>query len=76
LLTLNPFAPLVTCGKTDQNIKDIMMRVCVTGCEGYLGSLLVPELARRGYEIVGLDTGYYKERMLYRSSWNLPYTMQ
>src|SRR5262245_54393938 len=53
-----------------------MMRVCVTGCEGYLGSLLVPELTRRGYEIVGLDTGYYKERMLYRSHWNLPYTIQ
>jgi nucleoside-diphosphate-sugar epimerase len=51
------------------------MRVCVTGCDGYLGSLLVPELSRRGHEVVGLDTGFYKERMLYRGGWNMPRTI-
>ncbi len=51
------------------------MRICVTGCDGYLGSLLVPELLRRGHEVVGLDTGFYKERMLYRPGWNMPFTL-
>ena len=46
------------------------MRICVTGSEGYLGSLLVPELLKRGHEVIGLDTGFYKERMLYRPGWN------
>jgi nucleoside-diphosphate-sugar epimerase len=41
------------------------MRILVTGIDGYLGSLLAPELVRRGFEVVGLDTGYYKERSLY-----------
>src|SRR5260221_14283874 len=51
------------------------MRVFVTGTEGYLGSLLAPELVRRGYEVVGLDTGYYKERMLYRNGEITPLTL-
>jgi len=51
------------------------MRVCVTGNDGYLGSLLVPELMKRGHEVVGLDTGFYKERMLYRNGANSPTTM-
>ena len=51
------------------------MRICVTGNDGYLGSLLAPELAMRGHEVVGLDTGFYKERMLYRPSSNAPYTI-
>ena len=46
------------------------MRICVTGSEGYLGSLLVPELLKRGHEVIGLDTGFYKERMLYRPGWD------
>ena len=46
------------------------MRICVTGSEGYLGSLLVPELLKRGFEVIGLDTGFYKERNLYRPGWN------
>jgi nucleoside-diphosphate-sugar epimerase len=41
------------------------MRVFLTGADGYLGSLLAPELVRRGFEVVGLDTGFYKERPLY-----------
>ncbi|MEY4385612.1 MAG: hypothetical protein RLY20_895 [Verrucomicrobiota bacterium] len=51
------------------------MRICVTGSEGYLGSLLVPELMRRGYEVIGLDTGFYKERMLYQPGWSTPQTI-
>jgi nucleoside-diphosphate-sugar epimerase len=51
------------------------MRIFVTGSEGYLGSLLTPELLRRGYDVVGLDTGYYKERILYRESATTPLTL-
>jgi nucleoside-diphosphate-sugar epimerase len=51
------------------------MRICVTGSDGYLGSLLAPELMRCGHEVVGLDTGYYKDRSLYRSGDPLPRTI-
>jgi len=51
------------------------MRILVTGTEGYLGSLLAGELLRRGDEIVGLDTGYYKERMLYHDGQMTPLTL-
>src|SRR5580698_10272 len=51
------------------------MRICVTGSEGYLGSLLAPELLRRGHDVVGLDTGFYKEGTLYRSGDATPKTL-
>jgi nucleoside-diphosphate-sugar epimerase len=51
------------------------MRIFVTGTEGYLGSLLAPELVRRGYEVIGLDIGFYKERMLYRDGATTPLTI-
>ena len=51
------------------------MRVCVTGSEGYLGSLLAPELLRRGHEVIGLDTGFYKEGTLYRNGETTPLTI-
>jgi nucleoside-diphosphate-sugar epimerase len=51
------------------------MRICVTGNDGYLGSLLAPELMQRGHEVLGLDTGYYNDRSLYRSSDPLPQTI-
>src|SRR5919205_4346879 len=50
-------------------------RVLVTGTEGYLGSLLAPELTRQGYEVIGLDTGFYKERVLYRDGGTTPLTL-
>ncbi len=34
-------------------------RVLVTGHNGYIGSVMVPCLLQEGYEVVGLDTGYY-----------------
>ena len=37
----------------------------MTGVEGYIGCLLAPILLRRGYEVVGLDTGFYRDGWLY-----------
>ena len=51
------------------------MRVCVTGTEGYLGALLAPELLQRGYDVLGLDTGFYKEGTLYRNGAMTPLTL-
>jgi len=44
------------------------MKILVTGTEGYLGSLLAPLLMRRGHEVTGLDTGYYKAGWLYNGT--------
>jgi nucleoside-diphosphate-sugar epimerase len=37
------------------------VRVLVTGSQGYIGSMLAPELHRSGYDVVGLDTGYFAQ---------------
>jgi nucleoside-diphosphate-sugar epimerase len=52
-----------------------IMKICVTGSDGYLGSLLAPELIRRGHDVVGLDTGFYKDRTLYRTQEVAPRTL-
>jgi len=41
------------------------MRVLVTGSEGYIGSWLAPLLLQRGYDVVGLDKGFYRDGWLY-----------
>ena len=51
------------------------MHVLITGTNGYLGSLLAPKLLDKGYEITGLDTGFYKDRSLYRASGHTPLTL-
>jgi nucleoside-diphosphate-sugar epimerase len=44
-----------------------MVRVLLTGSDGYIGSVLGPYLARAGHRVVGLDTGYYRAGLLYES---------
>jgi len=41
------------------------MKVLITGCDGYIGSRLTAFLLDRGYDVTGLDTGYYREGWLY-----------
>ncbi|WP_405496461.1 NAD-dependent epimerase/dehydratase family protein [Nocardia sp. NBC_00511] len=40
------------------------MRVLVTGHQGYLGTVMVPELAAAGHEVTGLDCGYFADCVL------------
>jgi nucleoside-diphosphate-sugar epimerase len=41
------------------------MKIYVTGVEGYIGALLAPMLEERGHQVVGTDTGYYRDGWLY-----------
>jgi nucleoside-diphosphate-sugar epimerase len=48
------------------------MRLLVTGVEGYIGALLVPILLNRGHDVVGLDTGFYRDGWLYSDNQSMP----
>jgi nucleoside-diphosphate-sugar epimerase len=38
-----------------------MKRILMTGHDGYIGSVMAPHLVGAGYEVTGLDTGYFSE---------------
>ncbi|MCB0209509.1 MAG: SDR family oxidoreductase [Anaerolineae bacterium] len=44
------------------------MKVFVTGVDGYIGSLMGPLLLNKGFEVVGLDTGFYRDGWLYNTN--------
>ncbi len=48
-------------------------RVLVTGHRGYLGSVMAPHLMTQGYEVVGLDTGYFDDCTLVPDVGDVPY---
>jgi nucleoside-diphosphate-sugar epimerase len=50
------------------------MRIFVTGVEGYIGALLAPLLMEKGHEVLGLDTGYYRDGWLYSDRKQIPIT--
>jgi nucleoside-diphosphate-sugar epimerase len=52
------------------------VKVFLTGAYGYIGALLGPMLMQRGLEVVGLDTGYYREGWLYSDNRHLAYSPQ
>ena len=41
------------------------MKVLVTGSEGYIGAVLAPFLLEQGFDVTGLDTGFYRDGWLY-----------
>jgi nucleoside-diphosphate-sugar epimerase len=41
------------------------VKIFVTGVDGYIGTLLAPLLIERGHEVIGLDTGFYRQGWLY-----------
>ncbi len=48
------------------------MKTLITGTEGYIGCRLAPILIADGHEVVGLDTGYYRDGWLYSDPHSLP----
>ena len=46
------------------NIKLNIMKLLVTGDRGYIGSVLTPLLAQKGYQVRGLDCGFFRDRLL------------
>jgi nucleoside-diphosphate-sugar epimerase len=51
------------------------MKVLVTGCDGYIGAVLAPYLSERGYEVTGLDSGFYLGGMLFHDGKDRPRTL-
>ena len=52
------------------------MRVLVTGSDGYIGAILGPDLMKRGFDVVGCDTGYYSAGWLYPSPDPVPMSIR
>jgi len=48
------------------------MKILVTGTEGYIGARLAPILMAAGHEVVGFDTGFYREGSLYQDPKRMP----
>src|SRR5690348_17738920 len=51
------------------------MRVLVTGTDGYIGAVLGPTLIERGFDVVGLDCGFYRDGWLYNDPRPRPLTL-
>jgi nucleoside-diphosphate-sugar epimerase len=50
------------------------MRVLVTGIDGYIGAILGPKLLARGFDVVGIDCGFYRDGWLYNDEHPRPLT--
>ena len=49
-----------------------MAKVFLTGCDGYIGTLLAGVLMERGHEVTGCDTGFHRIGWLYNGVGALP----
>jgi nucleoside-diphosphate-sugar epimerase len=50
-------------------------KVLVTGSDGYIGSVLAPTLLEQGYDVVGLDCGFYRDGWLFNDPRPRPLTL-
>jgi nucleoside-diphosphate-sugar epimerase len=50
------------------------MRVLVTGIDGYIGAVLGPKLVERGFDVVGIDCGFYRDGWFYNGQRPRPLT--
>lgn len=51
------------------------MKVIVTGSDGYIGTVLAGVLMAAGHEVVGIDTGFYREGWLFGGPRRVPETL-
>jgi nucleoside-diphosphate-sugar epimerase len=51
------------------------MRVLVTGVDGYIGAILGPRLLEKGFDVVGIDCGFYRDGWLYNDRHSRPLTL-
>jgi nucleoside-diphosphate-sugar epimerase len=51
------------------------MRVLVTGVDGYIGAILGPRLLEKGFDVVGIDCGFYRDGWLYNDRHPRPLTL-
>ena len=51
------------------------MRVLVTGVDGYIGAVLGRRLLKQGFEVVGIDCGFYRDGWLYNDHQPQPLTL-
>jgi len=51
------------------------MRVLVTGADGYIGAVLGSRLVEHGFEVVGVDCGFYRDGWLYNDAGPRPLTL-
>jgi len=50
-------------------------RVLVTGIDGYIGAVLGPRLLEKGFDVVGIDCGFYRDGWLYNDPRPRPLTL-
>jgi nucleoside-diphosphate-sugar epimerase len=50
----------------------VIMKVLITGTEGYIGARLAAWLTAHGHEVSGLDCGYYRDGTLYLDPVGMP----
>jgi nucleoside-diphosphate-sugar epimerase len=50
-------------------------RVLVTGVDGYIGAVLGPRLLQQGFDVIGLDCGFYRDGWLYNDPRPRPMTL-
>ncbi|MFZ1721460.1 MAG: SDR family oxidoreductase [Microgenomates group bacterium] len=51
------------------------MKILITGSNGYIGSVLSQQLLAAQYDVVGVDTGFYREGALYNPQFLYPKTI-
>ena len=56
-------------------LQDTALKVLVTGADGFIGSVMTPYLRQHGFDVTGLDTGYYRAGLLYHDGEDRPATL-
>jgi nucleoside-diphosphate-sugar epimerase len=51
------------------------MKILITGTEGYIGCMMAPALMRVGHDVLGVDTGFYREGWLFHGTRLAPRTL-